>query len=264
MNGTQMRDPQGKDWQDLRAELDRWAAAERVATLWWRDDDAVKPGPILDRLAETAAGAPVSLAVIPALADPGLQAVLDRNKQFSVIQHGYAHRNHAETGEKKSEFPATRRVEDMLHDLNRGRERLFGLFGARFRPALAPPWNRIADPLATRLPEAGLSGLSTYRRADRPGGFYTSGPRRWVDTHCDIVAWRTTRGFVGDEAALGLITGHLRARRLGDCQEEATGVMTHHIVHDEDCWSFLTDLAAVIDAHPAAAWCDPFADLAAS
>ena len=39
-------------WQDLRDELDRWAEAGRTATLWWRDDDAVMPGPLLDRLAE--------------------------------------------------------------------------------------------------------------------------------------------------------------------------------------------------------------------
>lgn len=246
-------------WQELQQELDRWHAAARIATLWWRDDDATRPGPVLDRLAETASGAPVSLAVIPALADPALAQTLDRHPALTVIQHGYAHRSHAGPGEKKCEFPAGRDEAEMLADLAKGRERLAGLFGPRFRPALAPPWNRIADTLPAKLESAGLLALSTYRRANRPPG-----PRRWVDTHCDILAWRTSRGFVGDAEALGLIAGHLRARRTGDALEEPTGVMTHHIVHDEACWTFLRTLARVVADHPAAAWCDPFSDLAAA
>ena len=246
-------------WQEFRDELDRWAAEGRSATLWWRDDDAVKPGPILDRLLATASEAPLSLAVIPALADPALGEVLARTPSLSVMQHGYAHKSHAKPGEKKCEFPASRDAETMLADLARGRERLESFFGNRFRPALAPPWNRIADSLTARLAEAGLQGLSTYRRADRPAG-----PALWVDTHCDIIDWRGTRGFVGAGAALDLITGHLRARRAGDTIDEATGVMTHHIVHDEACWSFLADLVHAVADHPAAAWCDPFAGLVRS
>jgi hypothetical protein len=243
-------------WQDLRDELDRWVEARRTATLWWRDDDAVTPGPLLDRLADTAAGAPVSLAVIPALAEPALTIFLDRHPRFSVIQHGYEHRNHAGPGEKKCEFSESRDAEAMLADLASGRERLKALFGVRFRPALAPPWNRIADSLPAQLESVGLPGLSTYRRTDRPAG-----PRCWVDTHCDIVAWRGSRGFVGDADALALITGHLRARRRGETIDEPTGVMTHHIVHDEACWEFLRSLAALVADHPAAQWIDPFADL---
>ncbi|WP_425407125.1 polysaccharide deacetylase family protein [Hwanghaeella sp.] len=246
-------------WQDLRDELDQWAENGRIAHFWWRDDDAVKPGPLLERLAETAAGAPVSLAVIPAQADPLLQDALDRHPSFSVIQHGYAHQSHAGPGEKKCEFPESRDAEAMLTDLQKGRERLAALFGPRFRPALAPPWNRIADSLPAKLDRAGLSGLSTYRRANRPPG-----PRCWIDTHCDIIAWRTTRGFIGDAGAFALVTEHLRARRKGEAIDEPTGVMTHHIVHDEACWTFLRQFAALVAVHPAAAWCDPFSDLAAA
>ncbi|RVU36264.1 hypothetical protein EOI86_13680 [Hwanghaeella grinnelliae] len=244
-------------WQDLRDELDLWAEAGRTATLWWRDDDTVKPGPLLERLAQTASGAPVSLAVIAALADPSLTAFLDKHPGFSVIQHGYAHRSHAGPGEKKSEFPESRDAKEMLADLTTGRERLTAIFGTRFRPALAPPWNRIADSLPAQLEDIGLSGLSTYRRSDRPAG-----PRCWIDTHCDIIAWRGSRGFVGDGEALALITDHLHARRIGAALEEPTGIMTHHIVHDDACWTFLHALAALVAAHPAVRWVDPFSDLA--
>lgn len=255
MSGERDTDP----WRDLRRELDQWDAAGRTATLWWRDDDAVTPGPILNRLAESAAGAPVSLAVIPALADPALEGALARFDGFTVIQHGYAHRSHARDGEKKCEFPASRDTAAMLDELDTGRERLAALFGNRFRPALAPPWNRIADSLPGQLETIGIHGLSTYRRVDRPAG-----PRCWVDTHCDIIDWRGSRGYVGDAAALGLIVDHLRSRRTGDGLDEPTGVMTHHIVHDEDSWIFLHALAAFVADHPAAAWCDPFEGLSAT
>jgi hypothetical protein len=54
-------------WPDVVDELDRWRDAERVATLWWRDDDAVAPSARLDRLVTIAGKVPVALAVIPAL-----------------------------------------------------------------------------------------------------------------------------------------------------------------------------------------------------
>ena len=42
--------PMMAEWPDLIAELDRWEEAGQVATLWWRDDDAVAPTARLDRL----------------------------------------------------------------------------------------------------------------------------------------------------------------------------------------------------------------------
>lgn len=246
-------------WQDLQAELDRWGETGRTADFWWRDDDAVKAGPILDRLAETAGDASLSLAVIPDGAEPSLVDTLNRFPCLSVIQHGFAHRSHAKAGEKKCEFPGHRDATEMLADLADGREKLSAMFGGRFRPALAPPWNRIADGLPSRLEEAGILGLSTYRRKDRPAG-----PRLWVDTHCDIIAWRTTRGYVGDETALALVTSHLRERRMGQTKDEPTGIMTHHLVHDEACWTFLRTLVNCVANHPAAAWCDPFSDFSAA
>src|ERR1700747_679024 len=53
-------------WPDLMAELDCWEEAGKVATLWWRDDDAVAPTARLGRLLSIAPGVPLSLAVIPA------------------------------------------------------------------------------------------------------------------------------------------------------------------------------------------------------
>jgi hypothetical protein len=51
----------------LTAELDLWSAAERPATLWWRDDDAAEVTPALERLLALAdaTGVPLALAVVP-------------------------------------------------------------------------------------------------------------------------------------------------------------------------------------------------------
>ena len=61
-------------WDSLQAELDLWRARNRQATIWWRDDDAVRPGPALDRLLDLASrhDAPLALAVIPAAAETAL------------------------------------------------------------------------------------------------------------------------------------------------------------------------------------------------
>ena len=69
--------------------------------------------------------------------------------------------------------------------------------------------------------------------------------------------------LAGEAEALDQIVTHLRDRRAGRALEEPTGVMTHHLVHDEDCWTFLRTLVTCVAAHPAAAWCDPFSDLSA-
>lgn len=246
-------DLNGEAWDGLVRELDRWRKTGRTARFWWRDDDATRPGPRLQRLLTTARGVPLSLAVIPADVSGLLPDFLTAFPEVTVLQHGYAHRNHAPADRKKSEFPDTREETEALDQVAAGCARLAEHFGARFRPVLVPPWNRIADCYPPHLPEIGLQGLSTYRRKARPEHGLL-----WVDTHCDIIAWRSTRGFIGANDVLRLMTDHLSARREGDAADEPTGLMTHHIVHDDECWQFLESFVTVLAGHPAAAWCDPF------
>jgi hypothetical protein len=52
-------------WGDLARECETWGASGRMATWWWRDDDAVSATPALDQLLGVAQG-PIGLAVIPA------------------------------------------------------------------------------------------------------------------------------------------------------------------------------------------------------
>lgn len=233
----------------LATELDRWAEAGRTATLWWRDDDAVRPTPALERLRATAGARPVVVAVIPAGAESGLGPWLDHWPGAAVVQHGWRHLNHAPPEGKKAELGADRPADAVLADVAAGRERLAARLGARALPVLVPPWNRIAGDAAARLGEAGIQVLSVHgARRGEPG------PRR-VNTHADIVDWRGSGGFVGPEAAVALLTRHLAARRAGIVDPgEPTGLLTHHLIHGDDVWDFLAELAAF--DHPALAWPD--------
>jgi hypothetical protein len=240
-------------WLDLERELDLWHAAGLRATLWWRDDDAVRPTPALDRLLTLAAGLPLALAVIPEQATGALAERLANRPELRVLQHGWRHANHAPADEKKAELGAHRPALAMLDELVAGRQRLAMLFGARALAVLTPPWNRMSEALVPLLHDAGYGGLSMAgpRRAAEP-----SKGLKQVNTHADLVAWRHG-GFVGTAPALALITGHLAARRGGTVDaDEPTGLLTHHLVMDEDGAAFIGQLVDVTRRHNAVRWLD--------
>src|SRR5207249_205701 len=169
---------------------------------------------------------PLALAVVPLEAAPELFNGLGA----SVLMHGTDHRNRAAPGEKKTEFAAAEPEAEAIARLAAARERLARLAGASFLPVLAPPWNRFKRALAARLPAAGLHGLSAY--GPRAAGEAAPGIRQ-VNTHIDIIDWRGTRGFAGEDAALRAAAEHLAARRSGAADSaEPTGWLTHHALHD--------------------------------
>lgn len=260
-----MREARGlTDWTALSRELDRWAADGLRATFWWRDDDARAPGPALDALLESAAteNAPLALAVIPADADPALNERVAGLPNLAILQHGYAHQNHAPASEKKQELGPHRPFPSVIGELATGQARLERIFGSRFLPILVPPWNRIAPALVPMLPAFGYRGLSVYqpraRREAAPGLIQ-------ANAHIDIVDWAGERGFVGEEAALGMAIGHLAARRAGHADaREPTGLLTHHLVHDSACRAFLDRFLAAVATHPAAEWLEAGAVFAPS
>jgi len=144
----------------------------KVATLWWRDDDAIADTVALRNLLALAAGSgphgssvPVNLAVIPLAAQPPLAALLAGAENVTVLQHGYANANHAPAGAKKAEFPRGRPIPVILAELRAGRARLRELFAAIVLPVFVPPWNRIDPALVERLPDVDIAGLSIYGRA---------------------------------------------------------------------------------------------------
>ncbi len=257
-------------WADLAHELDRWGDEGRIATLWWRDDDAAVPCGPLDRLLQIAGTIPVALAVIPAAAEAGLAARLGglgtrsagsppiELPPISILQHGWRHSNHAAPPEasgfrgKKSEFPAQRSRQSAAADLCAGQARLRELFGTRVLAVLAPPWNRLDERFLPLLAGCGIRAVS--RLGPRRGAWPSPGVFE-ANVHVDLVAWKGDRGFVGEAAALAALTGHLRARRTGAADGgEPSGILTHHQVQDEATGAFLGRLIALTETHPAARW----------
>lgn len=243
------------DWEILETELNAWKSENRIATLWWRDDDAAEVTPALERLLRIGkdTGTPIALAVIPDLARPELAAVLNGESGISVLQHGYRHQNHEPIGTKANELGSARDGAAVLAELKTGYERLSGF--ERRLPVLTPPWNRIDPALLPHLPGLGFAGISTFgprRAAEAAPGLVQ------VNTHVDVIKWRQERRFLGVAASLAECAEHLRARRMGAIDpEEPTGLLTHHLVHDESCWAFLEEFAGAAREHPAARWLDP-------
>ena len=239
-------------WRALADEIALCRDAGLGADFWWRDDDAARPTPALGRLLALAAKlrVPLALAVVPLDAEPGLFAAC--GEPVSVLQHGTDHRNRALPGEKKTEFPAAEAPRIAAGRLAAARERLAAQAGRRFVPVLAPPWNRLPEALLPHLAAAGFRGLSQY--GARSGAEPSTGLRQ-VNTHVDVIAWRSSRGFVGEDEALAFAARHLAAKRAGAAdRHEATGWLTHHAVHDQAAWTFVERLFETTLNMPGVRW----------
>lgn len=240
------------DWPDLTQELDAWAAAGSVATLWWRDDDAVEPTPALEHLLDLSArhAVPLTLAVIPGRASLALAARIAATGDTIVpVQHGFAHRNHALPPARKAELGADRPATVVCEELARGQTRMAALFGTRAKPFLVPPWNRIDSGLIPALAGLGYRALSTY---DARAATLAAPGLAQVNSHLDIMRWSAPRGFAGDGVALKRLLHHLRGRRSGAMDaSEPIGLLTHHAAHDAEAWLFLDRLLPALRAHPA-------------
>lgn len=227
-------------WLALDEEVARWRDLGRKVDLWWRDDDACTPTSELAHLLRLArdAGVPLALAVIPTGAVE--QAFTDMPPQVEVLQHGADHFNRGGPQEKKTEFPLSEPAAEALQRLILGRQHLLQLFGERALAVLAPPWNRFAQARVGDLARAGYTGLSTFqpRQAKEPA------PGLWqVNTHVDIIDWRSGRVFAGEDIVLQMLVAQLSAGRLGQRDaDEPLGLLTHHGVHDRAAWKFVQRL----------------------
>jgi hypothetical protein len=240
-------------WDRLTEELEGWRADGRTATLWWRDDDARQVTPALERLLALSheSDTPVALAVIPRDAGDDLRRRLGGLGRVSVLQHGWGHDNHAPAADRQIEYGPHRPLGVMLDELAAGAARIRGF--AHGIAALVAPWNRIDDTLVPLLPGAGVVGLSVL--GPRPARVPIPG-LVCANVHIDIMNWAESR-FAGVEAAVGQMLDHLRRRRSGEVDaSEPTGLMTHHLFHDDGCWWFIGELIRRTRTHPAVRWLD--------
>jgi len=233
-------------WPAVEQELARWRETGREPVIWWRDDDAADATPALDRLIalQQAHRVPLALAVVPAGATSALAGRLSQAPEIDLLQHGYAHTNHAPVSDgKKEELGAHRPEMIVLGELGTGWMALERLFGPRVLPVLVPPWNRIAPGLVPALPEIGYRGLSTFgirRRVSPVSGLVQ------VNTHVDLIDWRTRR-FAGIETVLAVFVQALASSRISG---EPIGLLSHHLAMDEAAWDFLQSFWGKVGGMP--------------
>lgn len=242
------------DWSALDEELVAWSAEGLKLPLWWRDDDAVEPTPQLVRLSDLSEnlGIPIHLAVVPAHATLDLSRFLQTRSHIIPVVHGWAHYNHAPADEKKAEFRLHRPLEDLVSDVINGHERLIELFGEMVMPMFVPPWNRIDSDVVRHLPAAGFKVLST---ATPRKSLYAAPGLLQINAHLDPIDWRGTRSLASPDQLIKQLVQQLRDRRMGVTDNtEPYGLLTHHLVHDEDIWSFTEDVLSRLLDGPGRCW----------
>jgi hypothetical protein len=233
----------------LESELLEWQAAGKTPRFFLRDDDAIEDTPALRRLfdASERAAAPLLLASIPAHAQPSLGRAVRGFALATGAVHGHAHSNHAPAGQKPCELDQYRPLDVVLGELRHDREKLLDLFGGRLSGLLVPPWNRIHDAVAEHVHEAGFTGISAHGWLTQPPVHRLAS----VNAHIDIVHWSGGRkgrdwAWMETELARALREARLRGYR-------AIGILTHHLVHDDQAWLVLEETIAFA-AHNGIGW----------
>ncbi|TDK37388.1 polysaccharide deacetylase [Rhizobium deserti] len=230
---------------DLTRILEDLSRTGRQVRFWLRDDDAVEPTRPLDRLLDLARSfaVPLTLAVIPQHTGRELAERVDKHDDITVAVHGWSHINHAGPGEKKQELGAHRPLDRVANELLAGFDKLSALYPEAFIPMLVPPWNRISPDLVGALPALGFRALSVFGRE-------TPASLALLNTHVDIMNWHGVRGGREPDVVFRELAELLASP---DCPE-VVGILTHHLVHDENAWGFLERLFAATAGHAACRW----------
>ena len=229
-------------WDDLTQELDAWREASRHVEFWLRDDDAGKVEDPLIRLVDLCGEyrVPANFAAIPANSTTETAHLFDTLDDGFVLVHGYAHVDHAGAGERKAEFSITRPAADMEKDWVEGLRLVREIYGVKAISVFVPPWNRMAPELQAQLAKAGFTGYSGLGARASKIAYKLA----IANVHVDMIDSRK-HAFRGEEPTLTSVLHHLRAKRAGQVDStEPTGVMTHHLVFDDDSWVFLRQLFA--------------------
>lgn len=213
----------------LGPELARWRAGGHAPVFWWRDDDARRPTPALDRLLALSVRfeAPITLAAVP---DGDIAALAKACRAIPGVElavHGFRHENRAPPGHPSGEVNDLDRLADVMSDLGTA---IDAFRRAGVSPKLfVPPWNN-AHPTLKRALNLQSLALSCYGER--------RGPDR-LDTHLDVMRWKPAPRFRGSVRFLLRTRRLLADRRVSGAWDEPVGLLTHHLDHDEGAWRFL-------------------------
>lgn len=219
-------------------ELARWKAAGHTPAFWWRDDDARRPTPALDRLLSLSVrfAAPITLAAVPDGDIPALVTACREVPGAELAIHGFRHKNRAPPGQPFGEVYDLDRLADVMSDLS-GAMEVFRRAGAAPR-LFVPPWNNAHPTLKRALGLQGLS-LSCY------GQMRNAAEPNRLDAHLDVMRWKPAARFRGAIRFLLRARRLLAERRVKGAWDQPLGLLTHHLDHDEAAWRFLEALLPV-------------------
>ena len=219
--------------QLLADEFALWAAADQQVRLFLRDDDAISDTPALRKLSEMCEQntAPLLLAVIPKFADNSLAELVKQSPLLTPAVHGFAHFNHSPLGHKTCELDRFRPLDVVIGEMKTAHQKMFTLFDGYISALLVPPWNRIHDEIVPHVVHSGFTGISAHGWRSPPTPIPT------VNVHLDIMHWSggtvgRDREWIYSELCENLAT----ARESG---WQPIGILTHHLVHDEQAWEGL-------------------------
>jgi hypothetical protein len=218
--------------------------------VWWRDDDAGRFDKRLDWLLGLAAeaGQFIGLAVVPAWLDEKTAQLLRSVPKVQIMQHGWAHVDHAESGQKSIELGGVADLTACSADLRRGLALLEASFGNRFLPVMVPPWNRIDEACLVELAALGFRGISTF--ADDARG--VSHALAHVNTHVDLIDWRGTRRM----KPLAQLVDEFEAR-LAQPGCRVVGLLSHHLNMSIDDVATLRQFLCHVDRIGQCRWTSP-------
>lgn len=222
-------------------ELGFWKAADQQPSMFLRDDDAVDISPELLKLTELVEqwAIPLLLAVIPRFATSELGNFVSSRELIIPAVHGFAHVNHAPENVKKCEFGDERTFKELMEDMEHGRRILQKLFPNNLSNLFVPPWNRIGEKalVASRL--VGFNGVSGFSWKNNYEG------HNYLNTHVDIIDWKNDKKGKSTGAIITEISRSFEISRQNGFVP--VGLLTHHLVHDEDAWAMLDELFEILN-----------------
>ncbi len=232
----------------LLNELAIWSDSGHRVLVFLRDDDAVEITPGLMRLQNLCEcrNIPSLLAIIPKFARSELGDFVNNHELITPAIHGYSHVNHAGENEKKAELGNHRSVYEVLGELQTGQAAMVDLFGERLSKILVPPWNRIDAQVASKIESIGFTGISGF------GWKILNKNVRWMNTHVDIIDWKQNKTAKALDDVLDDLVANLQTARQNVFAP--IGILTHHLIHDELCWSVLEKLLDLLSSQQYIKW----------
>jgi hypothetical protein len=227
--------------EQIGLELDEWTSAGKTARIWWRDDDALSDTPQLRCLLDVARKFQivVALGVIPQRADESLVHLVSRN-DCCIWQHGWCHDFHV-----SGEFGDGRPLELMMHDALCGQRALDRLFGpSGWQPVFVPPNHSISMAFKPFIPRLGYMGLSAGIRLTPRLDHVPE-----VNAEVDIMNWPEGK-ILSASTVSEMIVGQLKSRRMSEAPfDRPIGILTHHLVLDDEAWHFVSRLFKFFRSH---------------